>query len=203
MVRQPETGVAGARGLVEGVAGDRLVGWAHDPAVPRSRLDVVAIDDRGRRSASVADIYRADLHQAGIGDGHAGFSLPMRGLDEASVRVHAGRAGVRLSGAPSPPRPAARPRRIGSILLGLDAPHLSGVRVTGWACDSGTPDRRLCLALRTRDRVLADTRASRFRPDRAAAGADPFCGFMLDWAGPTSPLYLVEAGSGSTLARIR
>ena len=143
------------RGLVEEIAEGHVIGWVHDAASPHDRIAVAALDGRGGRIASVADIYRADLQHAGIGDGHAGFSIALRALcGPERIEVVAGPEGEVLAGSPMSVRPpaAGRPRRVGSVLIGLDPAHLSGRRVSGWALDLRDP------------RATASARPRRSRP---------------------------------------
>lgn len=186
------------RGLVEGVVDGRLTGWAFDPNSPFERVVVSMLDpDRGRVTA-VADRYRADLHLAGYGDGHVGFAIPLRGGTPAGIV--AGPDDERLPDSPIEPASTADvpELRVGTVVLRLDPPHLSGRRVSGWAVDSRDPFRPLRLGLAAQGRMLNETRASRFRPDRAGA----FCGFVLDHPGDERELALIHLPDGMRLAAL-
>ena len=62
-------------GSVDYVAPHQVLGWVWDSAAPYRRLNVVALNDAITVSAMVANLYRPDLAQAGIGDGHYAFDL--------------------------------------------------------------------------------------------------------------------------------
>jgi uncharacterized Fe-S cluster-containing radical SAM superfamily protein len=62
-------------GHVDYVAPHQVLGWVWDSATPGRRLNVVALKDAKIVSAMVANLYRQDLAQAGIGDGHYAFDL--------------------------------------------------------------------------------------------------------------------------------
>ncbi len=65
------------RGHVDGVIGDELVGWAQ-PLSPEVQCLRVGLFVQGARLRDVtANIHRADLAAAGIGDGSFGFAIPL------------------------------------------------------------------------------------------------------------------------------
>ena len=157
------------------------------------------------REAARADRYRADLQRAGLGDGHCGFVLRLPTMSGwATLRVFAG--GEELDGSPverpSPGRIPPRIRTSGRFRVSLDPPHLSGVRLTGWAVDLGDPGRPLRLALVCGGTRMASARACLFRPERAASEA-AFCGFDLPSpAPPHGPLALVDELDGTVVATV-
>ncbi|MGH6837289.1 MAG: radical SAM protein [Methylocella sp.] len=63
------------RGFVDYVGPNQAFGWVWDSAARSRRLNVVALKDTKIVSAMVANLYRPDLQQAGIGDGHYAFDL--------------------------------------------------------------------------------------------------------------------------------
>ena len=62
-------------GFVEVVAGDRVLGWAWDPAHPKSRLRVELRLGDAVLTDGIADRPRDDLAAGGIGDGRHAFEL--------------------------------------------------------------------------------------------------------------------------------
>lgn len=65
------------RGVIDSVTPDRLYGWAWDHGHPTHRVPVL-LRIAGRTVAEgVADMLRADLAKAGIGDGFHAFELPL------------------------------------------------------------------------------------------------------------------------------
>lgn len=79
----------------------RLAGWLNDDG-PVNSID---IEVNRRRIVSLSpNSYRKDLEDAGVGDGHRAFSLPMsRYLTEPSNLVEISRCGVPLYSATVPP----------------------------------------------------------------------------------------------------
>ena len=62
-------------GFVDGCAQGEIRGWAVDPDHPDRRVHVIAVCDGQVVSEALADLPRADLLQAGRGDGRHGFRL--------------------------------------------------------------------------------------------------------------------------------
>ena len=188
-------------GEIEGLVGDALQGWAMLVRAPEIRLSIGYDRGEGFRALARADRYRADLERAGRGDGHLGFLLPPLSPGADVMAVGGGecatlswnRDGFRRS---QPPRAG----REGSLSFALDAQHIDGWRVSGWALDRSEPTRRVIVELRSGGTTLAGSRASLFRPELAEAGEDPYRGFALSTS--TRPVDLVEAGTGRRLARI-
>lgn len=61
------------RGWIDGIVGDAIHGWAHDPGCPSVR---VRVEVNGRHFRDIlADTHRADVAAAGHGDGRCGFSI--------------------------------------------------------------------------------------------------------------------------------
>jgi O-antigen biosynthesis protein len=54
----------------------RVKGWIWNPAAPEQRIELELLDGDTLLTTVVADQYRADLEQAGFGDGCYGFSIP-------------------------------------------------------------------------------------------------------------------------------
>lgn len=88
------------QGSVDYVAPHQVLGWVWDSAAPSRRLDVVAVRDAKTVSAMVANLYRPDLAQAGIGDGRHGFDFRFT-LDapcEIAVQMQDGQYQIPVSG---------------------------------------------------------------------------------------------------------
>jgi hypothetical protein len=116
------------RGAVEWDGGTSLVigsgeiafdGWVHAPDWPGATPVIEARVDSQAMASVVADRYRPDLQQAGIGDGHHAFTLV---LDAATLDGSAnltlaapdsedgpdgGRLAIRTGAADRPPAPSA------------------------------------------------------------------------------------------------
>lgn len=73
------------RGWVDGIVGDAIHGWTHDPGRPPVTVRV-EVDGHPFRDL-LADAHRADVAAAGHGDGCCGFSLKIRDLPPGVTRV--------------------------------------------------------------------------------------------------------------------
>ncbi|MGH6811481.1 MAG: radical SAM protein [Methylocella sp.] len=62
-------------GYVDYFGPNQALGWVWDSAAPSRHLNVVALKDTNIISVMVANLYRPDLQQAGIGNGHHAFDL--------------------------------------------------------------------------------------------------------------------------------
>lgn len=73
------------RGWIDGIVGDAIHGWAHDPGRPpvtvRIEVDGHPIGD------ILANTYRADVAAAGHGDGRCGFRIMTGNLPPGSDRI--------------------------------------------------------------------------------------------------------------------
>lgn len=171
------------RGRIDGIFEGVLRGWAWDPARPGHRLTLRLLVDGGLLTPLTAALPRADLEQAGMGDGRHGleFALPLRFQDGA-------------------PHEIALETWWYDKLVTLDAvtPHiprrlhmlrgrLEGVakgRLRGWAWDQARPEAAVALELRRGEEVLARVAADRFRTELAHGGIGGGAhGFELDLAG--------------------
>lgn len=73
------------KGWIDGIVGDVIHGWAHDP---RSPAVSVRVEVDGRTFGDVkADAYRGDVSAAGHGDGHCGFSIKIGDFPLGSRRI--------------------------------------------------------------------------------------------------------------------
>jgi glycosyltransferase involved in cell wall biosynthesis len=79
---------SGARGNVETVTRDRIGGWVWDERTPDDAVTLHILRDTGEVIASVvANRYRRDLEEAGIGDGRHAFDVRIPGLAPLSRHV--------------------------------------------------------------------------------------------------------------------
>jgi hypothetical protein len=155
-----------------------------DRRAPFRRLTVEVEGSSGTRVSVLADRYRADLHQAGLGDGYSGFSVPLQCLGNSGpVRVSCIDPAVEL-GAIDLSRPASATAPLpmvfaqGPCLLAIDMPP--GPRhISGWAADRACSTSRRVLRLRGDGRILAEQRATLFRPEAAQAPRDGYHGFWF------------------------
>ncbi len=72
-----ESGAHTIDGRVEGLKGRHINGWAWDRLNPQKRLEILVESDGVTIGKLVADRYRNDLRQAGIGNGHYSFRFSL------------------------------------------------------------------------------------------------------------------------------
>jgi hypothetical protein len=65
------------QGFTEAVTRHTARGWARDPADPTRRILLQAIAHGRVIAEAPADLYRGDVHAAGLGDGNCGFVLDL------------------------------------------------------------------------------------------------------------------------------
>lgn len=193
-------------GRIDDISDGRLHGWALDRLHPDKPVTVTLRLDDGRTLALFADRARADVHAAGLGSAHAGFSVPLRRLAGAArVRAFAGEPRHELQNSPfnlTPPAEALA-RRAGRFSFAIDPPHASGALVSGWIVDGDDPARRCLVSLRMDGGTVGEARASRFRGDLADA-PDPLHGFLIPLPDSARErLTLVEAATGVVLGPVR
>ena len=167
-----EQRTAALRGRLDRISEGQACGWLFDPAAPNERLRVeLLVDDRVMAQGS-ADQPRADLVNAGIGDGAYAFTLA---LDASLFDGQSHELTVRAADTGEP--------LLGSPILFCDddeqrtAPLIRGHfdRVAegiayGWAFDPSHPEQRLEIGIYHRDQVIAQGTADQFRQDLLDAG---------------------------------
>jgi VCBS repeat protein len=178
----------------EGQEGDRLLGdcvaagWAEDPDTPAPNVTVRVLVDGVQVTTAVADEFRQDLLDAGIGgDGTAGFTVDLSGLVtsdvEHEIRVQAKDIQTRQwSDIGNTPR-----HMTCTQLLGFHDGNAGVVRgraaciATGWAFDADTPTGpRVQVRVKVDGREVAETTANHFRPDVRDAGfGDGYSGWAV------------------------
>jgi GT2 family glycosyltransferase/glycosyltransferase involved in cell wall biosynthesis len=65
-------------GFVDQANPQVISGWVWDPHRPDHRVTLELMDGNVRLASTVANLYRADLEPAGIGDGRHAFTIPVR-----------------------------------------------------------------------------------------------------------------------------
>lgn len=97
------------RGAVELIGSDRLTGWAWDPAAPDVPVMLRILADGVVIGRVLANQYRSDLFQAGIGNGRNGFEIGIatrRPLAHQVIRILRDADGLPLARVPMPTEPA-------------------------------------------------------------------------------------------------
>jgi autotransporter passenger strand-loop-strand repeat protein len=93
------------RGRLDLVVRDRIYGWAQDAADPQTRVALQILDNAMPIARVVANVARADLAAAGIGDGRHAFDIIIPGglspLARHVIRVTRESDGAELPGSPA------------------------------------------------------------------------------------------------------
>lgn len=92
----------GIKGHFDPIRDDTVQGWAIHQSNPKLRLEMTIRIDGAREYLVTAGQYRGDVHDAGHGDGHSGFSMPIpeEFKDGLPHNIDVVAAGVSLMGGP-------------------------------------------------------------------------------------------------------
>lgn len=90
------------RGNIDIMDNGRFAGWAYDDEAPDSPVKIAASAGDAVIATVVADIYRKDLQNAGLGNGRHGFDLelPQKLLRGQKLRFYEVRSGAEINGSP-------------------------------------------------------------------------------------------------------
>lgn len=156
-------------GRVDVVTSSEIVGWTMNHARPDERLEILVLIDGAPFRRVMADLYRDDLKQAGIGDGFYGFrvALPHYIYDgcahEISVKLAGGAAF--LENTPQTVTLEERPSKYVGRIDGI-----RGSTLVGWALNLHDPDEEVFLEVLKADTVVARVKANIRRDDLVRAG---------------------------------
>lgn len=188
-------------GYIDGLFRGQIRGWVVDLEAPGSCVTVHVVSARGTdRRHVIADRYRADVHNQGIGDGYCGFAIPAKFFaPSAGIRFLCGeplREFGRFSFAAG--RHKATTFRKGPLAVRLDRrPATAGL--TGWALNRQDPEQRRRLLLCANGHILATQTATLFREDSLIEGGDGLHGFSLPPVDASLDLALVDALTGTAI----
>jgi glycosyltransferase involved in cell wall biosynthesis len=160
-----------------------LEGWCWSPDEPEVKRPVVVLIDNTEVARFLADQERADLHAAGVGNGHHAFlyclepeaTPPGR---TATVSLRDARSGLPIGRPVAVQWPgvaggataaAAEPETAPALHGHLDRVSRDGW-VTGWCWYPDRPEEHVELAVLVDDDRVATIRAANFRPDLQQAG---------------------------------
>lgn len=155
------------RGHVDGIIDGWVCGWLYTPAAPNQRLRVEMLLGDQVLATGIADRPRADLTDAGMGDGAHAFALKLDanlfdGQQHALILREAN-SREPLRGSPilfcDQPQSQAKPRINGQF------DRVDEGLACGWACDPEHPEQRLQIAIHFKDQIIAQGTADRFRQD--------------------------------------
>jgi hypothetical protein len=101
---QPQFDSGGGEGFLELADAEFIAGWAWDKKQPNGPLLVDIYDGEKKLATAVADQFRADLRDAGIGDGRHGFvyrtPASLKDGKAHTIRVKTSGSNVELDGSP-------------------------------------------------------------------------------------------------------
>jgi len=183
------------RGNLDLVSRDRIEGWAHDADRPGASIRLRIFDNTLLLTELSADQYRADLKEAGIGDGSHAFSFTVPGGLAPDLRhlieVQFADDGHAVWGSPHVLEATARPVIVSSSTASwrgnLDL--VTRERMEGWAWDDRVPQSPMALTILSNGEVIARVLANRYRQDLQKAGmGDGRHAFSVMIPGGLSPL---------------
>lgn len=160
----------GPVGHLDGVAEQRVRGWAWDSSAPMRRLELEVCVDGVSCLRFVADQMRKDLAQIGYGDGRHGFdvALPAQALDGASHRIDIRFAGTRRTLTGCPFELVIQQSLEGLLTLAAGSQSLSG-----WAWHPQLPEVPQKVRLSIDDEVVFEGLTDRAHPVLTTAGGAP------------------------------
>jgi glycosyltransferase involved in cell wall biosynthesis len=155
------------KGSIDLIDHQELRGWAQDEAAPGNAVSLVIFDNEKEIGRARAQLFRGDLLEAGIGDGHHAFEFKFAGALSPHVN-HAinvrAENGSDLPGSPVLLKAVAPAEAPGSL------DHADRHTVAGWCQDAGRSDTPVSLIITDNDRLLGRVLANLHRPDLVAAG---------------------------------
>ena len=151
----------------------KLAGWAQDDLRPSSAVILFIINNGVQIGQVLADRYRPDLEQAGIGKGrHAfNFAFPATAISSEShlIRIIRASDGAELPGSPVTLRVSQCFDLVVHALAGsVDTVDQEGV--SGWARDELRPEAELPLLISDNDEFVGRVLANKYREDLNRAG---------------------------------
>jgi SAM-dependent methyltransferase len=157
--------------LDTGSGAELLAGWAWDHSQPDSPVSVEIYDGGTKVATLLADQFRQDLADTGIGDGRHGFyyATPPSFRDAARHLLSAKIAGTGIHLTNSPQEFVWEKEEEHSGAEGV-LEDCSADYIAGWAWDSAQPDAPVMVDIYADDELLARVKASIFREDLREAG---------------------------------
>lgn len=157
------------KGSLEKIEGLYLVGLAFNQANPQERVELIVLVDGKPVCEGIADEFRTDLYDLGIGDGKYGFKiqLPDTYADgkEHEVRVVVKNTGKDLD--KSPQKITIKPVEDNYIGT-LD--EIDGLIVRGWAYNKNNPEERVEVVVLVDSKPVAEVVADQYREDLKQSG---------------------------------
>ncbi len=194
----PAASLAGAFGEADCT---QLAGWGWDATEPSSPIGIDIYDGSTLLTTVLANAFRQDLVNAGIGNGDHGFFLPtpvsLKNGASHAITLKAAGTSIVLGGTRS---------------LTCPAPAFSGhidfvdcTQIAGWAWDANQPNAAIDVDIYDGTTLLATIPASNFRQDLLNAGiGNGDHGFTYStpalYTGSTHSITVNAGGSATTIA---
>ena len=157
------------QGSLDKPDGSVLKGWAWNPYAPADTLKLDVFGNQLPLATIEASLYRADLEEAGVGEGHHAFrfELPPNMLDgrDNSISVRIAGTNHELDCSPLTMR-----AEFEGCFDGFSGDH-----VQGWAWNKSSPKTPIVLDVYINDELLGTVSATRFRADLLNAGKSDGC----------------------------
>ena len=182
-------------GVVDGLRGNLLHGWAWDTRAEQPHLRIEVRADGVLLGSTDAAMFRADLAMAGKRDGHCAFAIALDPLPVPgtllTIAAAGGGIGLELTGSPftvpAPLVPDCADQSTDVLPLPIGTPRLQGsldqcgpTRIRGWVRWLDGTGRSPTLSLHEGDRELLRFEANQWRADIAELQQDDgCCGFDL------------------------
>lgn len=160
------------RASVDGLAGANVVGWICDVSSPSHKISVEATLPGGQRASAVANMFRKDLLDAGIGDGFHGFAIDVAGFegDLRGMVIRRVDTGEVISQQPVTILSTDKERQdVNRRWTGV-VDYVDGGVVAGWVIDQEFPNLPVSLVVHTDTGETATGLADIYREDLAAIG---------------------------------
>jgi hypothetical protein len=164
-----------ASGQCDGVRAGVAHGWAWRPIAPEEQVIVEQWVDGALVDETLADVFRPDLADSGVGHGAYGWSLPLRPdpakTDPQRIELRIRGAGPVAGGTfdvtfaeVEAERPDTAEAAEPDALVGR-CDGLKGSALYGWAWRPSHPDEFVEVELWIKGQRVAHARADQFRPD--------------------------------------
>lgn len=183
----------GMQGHVDSVTGDRIEGWAWDPAEAGTAVLLRVYDNGIAIGEITADRFREGLKDAGMGNGRHAFNWAIPGgLSRAfahAIEVRRQSDGWLLPGCEDILAADPEAMTATALPLGGSLDVCTRGMISGWAWDSADPGRPVPLQILNERSVIARVLANRYREDLETAGiGDGRHAFQVQIPGGLAPL---------------
>lgn len=151
-------------GAIDGLAGAVLTGWAWNKDDPNRPVSISAFSDSVLLGQGVANVYRTDLDQLGMGKGLCAFSF------EIEVPEASGMQKIELRETETGHLIAVKEVKFTQTVFDGHIDDCDGSVVTGWAWSKARPNEPIMVAVFCKEQCVGMGLASHYRPDLEKLG---------------------------------